>query len=67
MSGETVAVRLVFADRGSFHEVEVALPAELLARRERIIDVLREEEDVLSRLYVDGRRLVAAYMADPPD
>ncbi|HUG00322.1 MAG TPA: hypothetical protein VML95_00525 [Longimicrobiales bacterium] len=64
MSGEKVPVRLVFADRGSFHELEVTLPAALLARRERIIDVLREEEEVLSRLYVDGRRLVAAYAVE---
>ncbi|HSM35364.1 MAG TPA: hypothetical protein VK837_03120 [Longimicrobiales bacterium] len=64
MSGEAVTVRLVFADRGSFHELDVALPAALLTRRERIIDVIREESDVLARLYVDGRRLVAAYVPD---
>ncbi len=64
---EVIPVRLVFADSGSFHELEVALPAALLARRERIIDVLREEEEVLSRLYVDGRRLVAAYAVEPEE
>jgi hypothetical protein len=65
VSGDAVTVRLVFADRGSFHELEVELPAALLTRRERIIDVIREESDVLARLYVDGRRLVAAYVPEP--
>lgn len=67
MSGDSMTIRLVFADKGSFHELDVALPASLFAGRERIIDILREEESVLSRLYVDGRRLVAAYALEGAD
>jgi hypothetical protein len=59
-----VAVRLVFADSGTFHELDLRFPAEVLGRHERIVDALREEPEVLARLYVDGRRLVAAYTLD---
>ena len=33
-----VPVRLVFADRGSFHDVVVHLPADALQRHERVVD-----------------------------
>ena len=56
------SVRLVFADRGAFHEVVVQLPAEVLARHERIIDALREEPSITGEVYVDLRRLVAAFV-----
>ena len=57
-----VNVQLVFADRGTFHDVMLQLPAEVLARHERIIDALREEPTITNELYVDLRRLVAAYV-----
>jgi hypothetical protein len=57
-----VTVQLVFADRGAFHEMKLQLPAEVLARHERIIDALREEPGVTNELYVDMRRLVAAFV-----
>ena len=57
-----VAVRLVFADRGAFHDLDLQLPAETLARHERIIDALREEPSITNEVYVDLRRLVAAYV-----
>jgi hypothetical protein len=57
-----VPVQLVFADRGAFHELIVQLPASVLARHERIIDALREEPSVTGEIYVDFRRLVAAYV-----
>lgn len=57
-----VSVRLVFADRGTFHDVVLQLPADVLSRHERIIDALREEPSVTHELYVDMRRLVAAYV-----
>jgi hypothetical protein len=57
-----VAVKLVFADRGAFHDLIVHLPAEVLARHERIIDALREEPEVTGEVYVDVRRLVAAHV-----
>lgn len=55
-------VKLVFADRGAFHDVVVHVPAEVLARHERIIDALREEPSITGEVYVDMRRLVAAYV-----
>lgn len=61
---ESVPIRLVFADGGSFHEVLVQLPAELLERHERLIDALREDPDITGDVYVDYRRLVAAYRVE---
>jgi hypothetical protein len=57
-----VMVQLVFADRGAFHDIKLQLPAEVLARHERIIDALREEPGITNEVYVDMRRLVAAYV-----
>lgn len=57
-----VAVKLTFADRGSFHEMVVHLPAEVLSRHERIVDALREEPEITGEVYVDMRRLVAAHV-----
>jgi hypothetical protein len=58
----TVGVRLVFADRGSFHELVVRLPAALLQRHDRLIDALREEPAITGQVFVDRRRLVAAFL-----
>jgi hypothetical protein len=60
---ERVPVRLVFADRGSFHDVVVELPGAVLSRYERIIDALREDPEITGELFVDTRRLVAAFRA----
>lgn len=57
-----VRVRLVFADRGAFHETTVHLPADVLGRYERIIDALREDAGITAGMYVDPRRLVAAFI-----
>jgi hypothetical protein len=57
-----VGVRLVFADRGSFHDVLVHLPATAIERYGRIIDALREDPVITSQMYLDRRRLVAAYV-----
>ncbi len=59
-------VRLVFADRGAFHETTVHLPSEVLQRYDRIIDALREDEAVTAQMYVDPRRLVAAFVEPAP-
>lgn len=64
MSDERIAVRLVFADSGSFHELVVQLPAEVLARHERIIDALREDPQITGEIFLDTRRLVAAFRAE---
>jgi hypothetical protein len=55
-------VKLVFADRGAFHDVVVQLPSDVLSRHDRIIDALREEPSITGEVYVDLRRLVAAYV-----
>ena len=59
-----VAVKLIFADRGVFHDLIVHLPADVLSRHERIIDALREEPEVTGEVYVDLRRLVAAHIVN---
>ena len=60
-------VKLVFADRGAFHDVVVQLPADVLARHERIIDAIREEPSITGEVFVDMRRLVAAYIVTDDD
>ncbi|HEX6940388.1 MAG TPA: hypothetical protein VF158_13320 [Longimicrobiales bacterium] len=62
-----VPVRMVFADRGSFHDVTVHLPAEVLGRYERLIDALREEPAITGEVFVDAHRLVAAYVVGGGD
>lgn len=52
---------MVFADSGSFHDVVVHLPASVLGRYDRLIDALREDPYITGEVYVDPRRLVAAY------
>ena len=58
---ELASVRLVFADSGAFHELVVKLPVDVLSRYERIIDALREDQSITAEIYVDPRRLVAAF------
>ena len=62
MNDATVQVKLVFADRGSFHEMFVEVPAAVLERYERLIDALREDADITHFIHVDPKRLVAAYV-----
>ena len=62
MNEGTVQVKLVFADRGSFHEMFVQIPAAAVDRYERLIDALREDADVTHTIHVDPKRLVAAYV-----
>jgi hypothetical protein len=59
-NGATCRVKLVFADRGVFHSVWVAVPAASLKDYDRLVDLLREEPSVTRQLYVDLRRLVTA-------
>lgn len=61
MSAARVPVRLVFADHGSFHELVVELPGGVLGGYDRIIDALREDTVIMGELYVDPKRLVAAF------
>lgn len=66
-SGSTVPVRLVFADQGAFHAETVHVPAEVVERYERLVDLLREEESVTRSIYVDMGRLVSAYVVGAED
>lgn len=59
---ERTKVRLLFADEGSYHHEEITVPTDALARYERLIDLLREDPDVLREIYVDARRLCTAYV-----
>ncbi|HEX8392121.1 MAG TPA: hypothetical protein VF665_07205 [Longimicrobium sp.] len=62
--GQTVLVRLVFADQGTFHAETVNVPMDLLGRYERLVDLLREEESVTRQLFVDMGRLVSAAVVE---
>jgi len=64
VSGETVKVRLLFVDHGSYHHEDVEIPATSVDAYERLIDCVREDPVVLKEMYVDVDRLVAAYRAD---
>jgi len=55
-------VKLVFADRGSFHDVVIDVPADAVQRHPRLIDALREDPAISAGVYVDFRRLVAAHL-----
>lgn len=61
---DMLSIRLVLADRGAFHEVVVQMPSDVLERHERLIDALREDPEVTGDVYVDHRRLVAAYVEE---
>ncbi|CAN5148498.1 hypothetical protein BH23GEM4_BH23GEM4_13420 [soil metagenome] len=60
----TAAVRLVFADRGSFHTETVQVPLDRLGEYPRLIDLLREDDAVTRQMYVDLKRLVTAYLVE---
>ncbi len=57
-------VILVFADHGAFHREHVDVPAASLDRYDSLIDCLREDPEVLSRVHLDVSRLCAAFVAD---
>ena len=65
--GQTVRVRLVFADQGTFHAETVHVHMDMLGRYDRLVDLLREEEAVTRQLYVDMGRLVSAYVESDED
>lgn len=68
MSGsDTVRVRLLFVDDGEYHREKVHIPQASLEGYDRLIDCIREDEEVLKRLWVDVGRLCAAYLDDDDD
>ena len=62
MSDDTVTVRLLFVDDGSYHHEDVEIPSASTDDYDRLIDWVREDPDVLKRLHVDVDRLVSAYL-----
>lgn len=62
---ERRTVKLVFADGGAFHDVVISLSPATLDRHPRLIDALREDEELAATLFVNFRRLVAAHVLDP--
>ena len=64
MSDETVEVRLLFVDDGSYHHETVSIPESSVEAYDRLIDCVREDQAVLKKLHVDVERLVSAYLVD---
>jgi len=64
VSNATVKVRLVFADHGAFHREDVEIPVASLRAHDRLLDCLREDPKVLTRVHVDAAKLCAAYVLD---
>lgn len=62
-------IRLLFVDEGSYHHEVIRIPAEAVARYDRLIDLLQEEPEVLRRTFVDLDRLCAAHLVEdhPPE
>ena len=63
--GSTTPLRLVFSDEGTFHAETVHVPTEKLGEYERLIDLLREDPTITRQMYVNFKRLVSAYVANP--
>jgi len=64
MSSDNLKVRLLFVDDGEFHHETVTIPSASVEKYDRLIDCLREDADVLARMFVDLDRLVSAYVKD---
>lgn len=60
----TTPVRLLFADKGTFHTETVQVPLDKLTQYERLLDLLREEPSVTRQMYVDLKRLVSAWVIE---
>ncbi len=61
---DTVKVRLLFADEGSFHHEKIRVEVSALDGYDRLIDALREEPSILKSNYIDVDRLVSATRDD---
>lgn len=67
MGDEMVRVRLVLADRGSFHDLDIDVPPDSVGQYGRLIDALREDPRIAAGVYIDFRRLVAARIVSAED
>lgn len=59
---DTIRVRILFADQGSFHSEDLDLPASAFDQYDRLIDGLQEDEDLLKRLHLDMGRVSGAWI-----
>jgi hypothetical protein len=59
---QEITVRLLFVDNGRYHHEDISIPTDTLGRHERLIDCLREEPDVLKRVFLDTDRLCSAHV-----
>lgn len=64
MSEPQIRIHLLFADEGAFHTQDLLVPASVVEDYERIIDGLREDPEVLKKVYLDLDRLAAAWVED---
>jgi hypothetical protein len=67
MSEERVRVRFLFADSGSFHHEDLEVPASSVQGYDRLIDGLREDQELLKGIYLDLGRLCAAWLVGEED
>ena len=64
MSEPQIRIRLLFADEGAFPPQDLRVPTSAVEEYERIIDGLREDPEVLKKIYLDLNRLAAAWVVD---
>ncbi|HWV58815.1 MAG TPA: hypothetical protein VNZ57_15270 [Longimicrobiales bacterium] len=62
MSDSLLPVRIVVADNGSFRDLTLRLPPAAIERHERLIDAIREDPEINASIFIDSRRLVAAWI-----
>ena len=67
MSDETVRIRLLFADAGSFYDQDLDVPAEAIEGVDRLIDAFFEDPRLLKETYIDLDRLSAAWVVSDKD
>ncbi len=61
MSSDKVKVRLLFADSGTFYQMDLDVPGDSLEGYDRLIDGLQEDANLLKDTYLDMDRLCAAW------
>lgn len=64
MSEKKIHISLLFADEGAFHTEDLTVPAAVVEEHDRLIDGLREDPEVLKKVYLDLGRLVAAWVEE---
>ena len=59
-----VRVRLLFVDEGGYHGDEVSIPAAVVEKYDRLIDVFMEDDEVQKAMFVDVERLCSAVIVE---